>query len=198
MIERTHTPLRKEVSLVTVSSMAIAIVWDRFVFSPRLARCNPFQSIITMTHPRKGGSPMTETVSKGKAISLEYTLKLENNDVLDTNVGKDPLTYTQGANQIIPGVERAVEGLTVGQAKHVVVAPLDGYGDRNPNAVQEVSKGKVPKDIQVGMRLHGKEAAGHDVRPIVAEINDETVLLDFNHPLAGKTLFFDVKVVDIR
>lgn len=141
---------------------------------------------------------MTETVSKGKVIFLEYTLKSEDNQVVDTNVGKDPLTYTQGAKQIIPGVERAVEGLTVGQTKHVVVAPVDGYGDRNPNAIQEVPKGKVPKDIQVGTRLHGKDSAGRDIQPIVTVVKDDTVLLDFNHPLAGKTLIFDLKVVNMH
>lgn len=141
---------------------------------------------------------MTETVSKGKVISLEYTLKLEDNQVVDTNVGKDPLTYTQGANQIVPGVESAVEGMTVGQAKHVVVTPSDGYGDRNPDAFHEVPKEKVPKDIRVGMQLHGKDTAGRDVRPIVTEIKDDTVLLDFNHPLVGKTLIFDLKVVNIH
>ena len=141
---------------------------------------------------------MAETVSKGKVISLEYTLKLEDNLVVDTNVGKDPLTYTQGANQIIPGVERAVEGLTVGQAKHVVLAPSDGYGDRDPNAFHEIPKEKVPKDIQIGMQLRGKDSAGHDIRPFVTEIKDDTVLLDFNHPMAGKTLFFDLKVVNIH
>jgi FKBP-type peptidyl-prolyl cis-trans isomerase 2 len=141
---------------------------------------------------------MTETVSKGKVISLEYTVKLEDNQVVDTNMGKDPLTYTQGANQIVPGVESAVEGMTVGQAKHVVVAPSDGYGDRNPDAFHEVPKEKVPKDIHVGAQLQGKDTDGREVRPIVTEIKDDTVLLDFNHPLAGKTLFFDLKVVDIH
>ena len=138
------------------------------------------------------------TVSKGKVISLGYTLKLEDNQVLDTNVGKDPLTYTQGANQIIPGVETAVEGMTVGQTKQVIVAPADGYGERDPNAFQEVPKENVPGDIKVGVQLHGKDADGRVVRPVVAEIKDSTVLLDFNHPLAGETLLFDVKVVNIE
>jgi FKBP-type peptidyl-prolyl cis-trans isomerase SlyD len=141
---------------------------------------------------------MTDTVSKGKVISLEYTLKLDDNQVVDTNVGKDPLTYTQGANQIVPGVESALEGMAVGQAKQVVVAPSDGYGDRDPNALQEVPKQNVPQDIKVGTLLQGKDTAGREVRPIVTEIKDDTVLLDFNHPLAGKTLFFDLKVVNIH
>ncbi|HEY5626561.1 MAG TPA: FKBP-type peptidyl-prolyl cis-trans isomerase, partial [Nitrospira sp.] len=75
---------------------------------------------------------MTESVSNGKVISLEYTLKLDDHQVVDSNVGKEPLTYKQGANQIIPGVEVAIEGMTIGQAKSVVVEPPEGYGDINP------------------------------------------------------------------
>jgi FKBP-type peptidyl-prolyl cis-trans isomerase SlyD len=88
--------------------------------------------------------------------------------------------------------------MAVGQAKQVVVAPSDGYGDRDPNALQEVPKQNVPQDIKVGTLLQGKDTAGREVRPIVTEIKDDTVLLDFNHPLAGKTLFFDLKVVNIH
>jgi len=139
---------------------------------------------------------MTETVSKGKVVTLEYTVKVED-QVVDTNEGKDPLTYTQGSKQVIPGVESAVEGMTVGQTKQVVVAPTEGYGERDPNAVTAVPKGKVPDGVQVGTRLHGKDPAGRDLSLTVKEIKDETVLLDLNHPLAGKTLFFDLKVVNI-
>lgn len=141
---------------------------------------------------------MTATVSKGKVISLEYTVRLDDSQVVDTNVGKAPLTYTQGAHQIIRGVETAVEGMAVGEAKHVIVTPADGYGARDLIAIHEVPKKNVPKDIKVGMQLHGKDSGGHVVRPIVKEIKDDTVLLDFNHPLAGKTIFLDVKVVDVR
>ena len=141
---------------------------------------------------------MAGTVSKGKVVSLEYTLKLEDNQVVDSNVGKVPLTYMQGANEILAGLESAVEGMTLGHAKHVVVARSQGYGDRNLNAFQEIPKEKVPKDVRVGTRLHGKDKAGQDIRPIVIEVKDDTVLLDFNHPLAGKTLFFDLKVVNIH
>ncbi|HKO31068.1 MAG TPA: peptidylprolyl isomerase [Nitrospiraceae bacterium] len=141
---------------------------------------------------------MTATVSKGKVISLEYTLKLDNNQVVDSNVGKAPLTYTQGAHQIVRGVETAVEGMTVGQAKHVIVTPADGYGIRDLTAIHELPKNKVPEDIKVGTQLRGKDAGGRVIQPIVKEIKDNTVLLDFNHPLAGKTLFFDVKVVDVH
>jgi FKBP-type peptidyl-prolyl cis-trans isomerase 2 len=140
---------------------------------------------------------MTETVSNGKVISLEYTVKLEDGQTVDTNVGQDPLTYTQGANQIIRGVEAAVEGMEVGQTKEVVVSPTDGYGDRDPNAVHEVPKAKVPQEAKVGTMLHGKDSSGREIRPTLSAIKDDTVILDFNHPLAGKTLRFDLKVVNI-
>jgi FKBP-type peptidyl-prolyl cis-trans isomerase SlyD len=141
---------------------------------------------------------MTATVSNGKVIALEYTLKLDNNQVIDTNVGKAPLTYTQGAHQIIRGIETAVEGMRLGEAKQVIVTPEDGYGIRDLTALYELPKHKVPEDITVGMRLRGKEPSGRIVQPVVKEIKDQTVLLDFNHPLAGKTLFCDVKVLDVH
>src|SRR5215471_2459621 len=112
---------------------------------------------------------MTATVTKGKVISLEYTLKLDEKQVVDTNVGKDPLTYTQGTNQIIRGVEAAVAGMTVGQAKHVILTPADGYGARDLTKLHEVPKQKLPEDIKVGMKLHGKDASGQVVQPIVKE-----------------------------
>ena len=141
---------------------------------------------------------MAETVSNGKVISLEYTVTLEDGQPVDTNVGQDALTYTQGANQIIRGVEAAVEGMEVGQIKQVVVSPTEGYGDRDPNAVHEVPKAKVPQEAKIGTMLHGKDANGREIRPTVSAINADTVILDFNHPLAGKTLHFDLKVVNIN
>jgi FKBP-type peptidyl-prolyl cis-trans isomerase SlyD len=141
---------------------------------------------------------MTATVSNGNVIALEYTLKLDDNEVIETNVGKAPLTYTQGANQIIRGIETAVEGMTLGEAKQVIVSPADGYGIRDLTALYELPKQKVPEDITVGMRLRGTDPNGRVVQPVVKEIKDHTVLLDFNHPLAGKTLFCEVKVVDVQ
>jgi len=140
---------------------------------------------------------MIETVSQGKEVALEFTVKLEDNQVVATTVGRKPISYTQGTKQIIPGVESAVEGMTIGQAKQVVVAPTDGFGERDPNAIQEIPKEKVPSDVQVGTQLHWKGPVGEEAHPTVAEIKDSTVVLDFNHPLAGKTLVVDLKVVNI-
>ena len=140
-----------------------------------------------------------QTVTEGKNVSLEYTLTLDDKSVIESNVGKQPLIYTHGTQQIVPGLEKALEGLAVGDTKEVTVAPAEGYGEEDPNARQEVQKTLLPPDaLVVGTRLQGQTPDGHIVYPRVAEIKDDTVVLDFNHPLAGKTLHFAVKVVDIQ
>ena len=139
------------------------------------------------------------TITDGKFVSLEYTLTLDDKSVVESNVGKQPLIYTHGTQQIVPGLEKALEGLAVGDTKEVTVAPADGYGEKDPNALQEVQKTLLPSEaLVVGTRLQGQTPDGHMVYPRVAEIKDDTVVLDFNHPLAGKTLHFAVKVVDIQ
>ena len=154
---------------------------------------------ITLTLAMSQAADTKQTVTEGKSVSLEYTLKLDDKSVVESNVGKQPLTYTHGTRQLIPGLEKALEGLTVGDTKQVTVAPSDGYGEQDPQALQEVQKKLIPPDaLVVGSRLQGKAPDGRMVYPRVAEIKDETVVLDFNHPLAGQTLHFDVKILDIQ
>jgi len=146
---------------------------------------------------QEGGSPMT--VSEGKSISMEYTLTLENKEVLDSNVGGEPLTFTQGSHQIIPGLETALDGMKAGERKQVTVAPEQGYGKVDPQAIQEVPIDQIPPDARkVGVQLQGKDGQGRVVHPTVTEVKEQVVVLDFNHPLAGKTLYFDVKILDIK
>jgi FKBP-type peptidyl-prolyl cis-trans isomerase SlyD len=138
------------------------------------------------------------TVSAGNAVSLEYTLTLDDQSVLESNVGKEPMTYTQGAHEIVPGLETAMEGMRKGERKHVVVTPMDGYGPIDQQAIREVKKELIPAAAQkVGVQLQGQAADRSTVFSIVKEIKEETVVLDFNHPLAGKTLHFDVTVLAI-
>lgn len=155
------------------------------------------QGTSVLAEPHKGGSKMV--VSSGAQVSLEYTLKLADKTVLESNVGKEPMTYTQGAHEIVPGLEKAMEGLAVGDKKHVEVKPVDGYGDVDPKAFQEVKKSQIPESAwKVGAQLEAKNPGGESMFPRVTEVKSETIVLDFNHPLAGKTLFFDIKVLDIR
>ena len=145
---------------------------------------------------KKGVSPMT--VSNGKQVTLEYTMKLDDQSVVDTNVGGEPLKVTQGSHEVIPGVEKGLSGMTVGEKKQFTIAPADGYGTVDPKAFQEVDKDMVPPDSRkVGTQLEGKTVDGRKVFPRISEVKNQTVVLDFNHPLAGKTLYFDVKVLDV-
>ena len=139
------------------------------------------------------------TVSTGKVVSVEYTLSLNDQASIESNVGSDPLTYTHGTHEIIPGLEKGLEGMSIGQQKRVTVPPEEGYGKVNPEGYFEVSKERIPADAQrVGAQLQGKTPDGQPIYPRVSEIKQDSVVLDLNHPLAGKTLLFDVKVVDIK
>lgn len=136
---------------------------------------------------------MTATAMKGKQIGLEYAYKVGDNDWEPPR----QVTYTHGSNQVIRGIESAVEGMAVGETKQVVVAPTEGFGERDPKAIREVNKQELPNDIRVGTQLRLKDNAGRDLLPSVIEIKDHTALLDFNHPLAGKTVLYDLKVVTV-
>jgi len=138
-------------------------------------------------------------VETGKQISIEYTLSIEPEGVVDSNRDSDPLTYIQGDQQIVPALQRALEGMEVGETKEVSISPKDGFGERSESAFREENKNLVPeKARKVGIGLRGRDERGGIVKARVAEVRDETVVLDLNHPLAGKTLQFSVRVLDIR
>ncbi len=139
------------------------------------------------------------TVADGNRVSIEYTLTLPDKTQVDTNVGKGPLTYTQGGQEILPALQKAILGLKVGETKNVTLSPEDGYGPVDPNALQEVNKDMIPEEARkVGTPLVTKDASGRPHRLRVQKVKEETVVLDFNHPLAGETLIFDVKVLKIE
>ncbi len=138
-------------------------------------------------------------VSIGKVVTVEYTLRIDEEEIVDTNVGAEPLIYRHGAQEILPGLEKGLEGMAVGESKQITVSPAEGYGDVHPEGFFEIAKDRIAPDaLRVGARLQGEAPDGTPVYPRVAEIREDTVVLDLNHPLAGKTLYFDVKVLDIR
>lgn len=140
-----------------------------------------------------------DTIADGKQVSLEYTLTLEDKSQIDSNVGKDPLIFTQGAHEIIPGLEKKLSGMKVGESKKIEVSPEEGYGPVDPQRKQEVEKMKIPEDARkVGAKLTGQGPDGRMVFAQVTEVKDDTVVLDLNHPLAGKKLFFDIKVLKVE
>ena len=138
-------------------------------------------------------------IEKGSTVQIEYTLSEDGGAVLDTNKGKEPLTYTHGDDQIMPALEKQLAGMHAGEEKHVVLKPDEAYGPVNPTAVTEVPKEMLPKDsLSVGSRLIARNSEGQ-MRPVtVKEVKDSTVVLDLNHPLAGKTIVFDVKVLGVE
>jgi len=138
-------------------------------------------------------------IENGAKVQLEYTLKDDGGKVLDSNKGKEPLTYTQGQKQIIPGLEQALGGMRAGEEKKVTIKPVDAYGEVNPNAVTEVPKEMLPPDaLKVGTELVAQSQAGDRRIVRIKEVKEKTVVIDLNHPLAGKTLFFDVKVLVVE
>ncbi len=144
-------------------------------------------------------APAPGAVRNGATVSLEYTLKNDGGEVLDTNKGGNPLVFVHGRQQIIPGLERELVGMRPGEEKQVVVKPEDAYGESVPGAQQEVPKDAIPKEgLKVGTTLTARSGSGETRPVVVKEIKENTVVLDFNHPLAGKTLYFDVKVLGVQ
>ena len=131
-------------------------------------------------------------------VGIEYTLTVDG-AVVDSTDGKTPFHYVQGQHQMIPGLERQLAGLHVGDTKDVTVAPADGYGEIDPSAFVEVPKTQLPKEVTptVGMVLRGVNPDGQSFRAKISQMKDTTVVLDLNHPLAGKTLNFHVKIVEV-
>jgi len=143
---------------------------------------------------------MVDEVRDGAIVSLAYTLRLTNGEVIDFSEADDPLEYLHGAENIIPGLEQELAGLHVGDDKKVELAPADGYGLYDPEDVEVVERKMLPKDLELklGMVLAITDDEGTLSEAFVREIKPNEVKLDFNHPLAGQRLFFDVKVLDIR
>ncbi len=140
-----------------------------------------------------------ESVKEGVVVSMEYTLHVDG-ELLDTSDGQGPLQYLAGYGNIVPGLENEMMGMKVGESKNVVVQPVDGYGEFDDTAFLEVPRGQFPKDMQLeeGLELTVRDEEGHAQYARVDAIQGEAVTLNFNHPLAGAELHFNVKVVGLR
>ena len=138
-------------------------------------------------------------VRDGQVVLMEYTLKVDGR-VAATTEGQEPLEYVHGAGAILPGLERELTGLGIGESKQVVVAAADAYGEVDERAFMDVPHDQLPKDalIEYGTVLQLKDQNGQWVNARITHVKDRTVRLDFNHPLAGKKLHFAVKVIGIR
>ena len=138
-------------------------------------------------------------IAKNNVVSIHYTLTNDKGETLDTSSGRGPLAYIQGIGQLIPGLEKALEGKAKGHKAKVTIPPTEAYGERNEGMIQAVSKSQIEgtNDIQVGMQFETEGPQGPMLLTVV-EVKDDEVVLDGNHPLAGVTLNFDVEVVGVR
>ena len=137
-------------------------------------------------------------IEANQIVSIEYEVK-DGDTVVDSNVGGAPLVFMFGKGQIIPGLENGIANMAIGEQGNVLVQPQDAYGEINPEATQEVPKDQFAGiDLEVGMTLYGQGEDGGTVQVIVKEIGAENVIIDFNHPLAGKALMFTVTVNNVR
>ncbi len=135
-----------------------------------------------------------------KVISIEYTLNdAKSKEQLDTNVGGTPLEFISDMGQIIPGLEKELVDAKVGDKLDVIVQPADAYGEYNAEAVQTLPKEQFADiELKEGMSLYGTGENGETVQVVVKEIKDDEVTIDYNHPMAGKTLMFSVAILDSR
>lgn len=138
-------------------------------------------------------------IKKGSKVAFNYTLSVDGN-VAETTEGRAPLAYTHGSRQIVPGLEKQLEGMRVGEEKKIIVKPAEAYGAVDANAFKEIEKKSLPKNIEPkqGMFLQGKSQDGQTFVGRIKEVKKDTVRVDFNHSLAGKTLNFDVKIVSVE
>jgi FKBP-type peptidyl-prolyl cis-trans isomerase 2 len=150
-------------------------------------------------HESIGEEGASMGVQDGKRVSLEYTLRLDDETLIESNVGKHAFEYTQGKHEVVPGLESGLAGLEVGDSKRVTVPPEQGYGPIDPASFKEVDKDIVPADARnVGAQLKARGQQGRERSVRVHEVRENTVVIDGNHPLAGKTLVFDVKVLAVE
>ena len=142
----------------------------------------------------------TKTAKKGDTVSVEYTGKLETGEVFDSSKGREPLEFEVGAHSVIKGFEDGVVGMEIGEEKDIDISSEEGYGPKNDNYVKELPKESVPKDLELkkGMILMFKREDGMRIPAVVQDIKNDTILVDFNHPLAGKNLKFKVKLLAIK
>ncbi|MCP3940500.1 MAG: peptidylprolyl isomerase [Desulfobacteraceae bacterium] len=139
---------------------------------------------------------MGEMIQAGDTIAVDYTGKHEDGTVFDTSEGKAPLTFTVGTGMLIKGFDTAVIGMEKGESKTITILPEEGYGPRNEEAFVDVPRQHFPEEIPLaeGLQLELQDPNGRPVPAMVAQIGEESVKMDINHPLAGKTLIFDIAI----
>ncbi len=138
------------------------------------------------------------TIEPGRVATIHYTLRNDDGDILDSSDGGEPISYLQGYGNVVPGLDKALEGKSVGDKLDVVVEPAEGYGEADEDSQRALPRSAFPEDIEAGMQLLAEGDDGQ-VTPIwVLGIEDETVFIDLSHPLAGERLHFAIEIVEVR
>jgi len=137
--------------------------------------------------------------STGDNVKIHYTGTLDDGSQFDSSAGREPLAFTLGSGQVIPGFDNAVSGMAVGEKKTVRLEPAEAYGERREEMIQEVPKSALPADMQVemGMPLQAQGPNGQVMNLVVTGISEDSIEVDANHPLAGKALTFAIELVSI-
>ena len=135
-------------------------------------------------------------VSEGTRVFLNFSVSLEDGSEVDTNFGGEAVDFVVGDGSLLPGFERAMFGMTAGQRQVFTIAPEDAFGQPNDHNVQEIPRSQFDDDIdlQIGLVFSFADASGGELPGMIVSFDDETVSIDFNHPLAGRTILFDVQV----
>ncbi|TXD48826.1 peptidylprolyl isomerase [Polaribacter sp. IC073] len=139
-------------------------------------------------------------VKENNTVKVNYTGKLSDGQVFDTSEGKEPIEFTLGQGRLIPGFEKGLIDMELNEKKTITIVKEEAYGEVNNDLIQEVKKTELPQDMtpEVGMGLVSKSPDGQEMNLMVVEVRDESIVIDGNHPLAGKDLIFDLEVVEIK
>jgi FKBP-type peptidyl-prolyl cis-trans isomerase 2 len=138
-------------------------------------------------------------VKENNTVKVNYTGKLSDGQIFDSSEGKEPIEFTLGQGQLIPGFEKGLIDMKLNEKKTITIPKDEAYGDVNKDLIQEVKKTELPQDMapEVGMGLVSKSPDGQEMNLMVVEVREETIVIDGNHPLAGKELIFDLEVLAI-
>lgn len=139
-------------------------------------------------------------IGEGTQVTLHFSLKLEDGEVIDSNFEKQPATFTVGDGNLLPGFEQALFGLSAGENGSFVIKPEQGFGQHNSNNIQQMPRSQFAQDVELveGLMLSFADAQGAELPGVVVKFDDDVVHVDFNHPLAGRSIVFDVAVVDVQ
>ncbi|QLE02737.1 peptidylprolyl isomerase [Galbibacter sp. BG1] len=139
-------------------------------------------------------------VKENDTVKVHYTGKLEDGQVFDSSLEREPLEFTLGQGQLIPGFENGILNMSVNEKKTINIPSSEAYGDVREELLQEIPKSELPENIEPkqGMGLVSRTPEGREIQLVVADVKDESIVVDANHPLAGKDLVFDIEVLEIK